>query len=157
MSMSLAGGDPSARPAVAGAFGGAGGGIVGDTGTAAPALVEYLVANQGSARWIVAAPGSQSAAGIQLAAGEPVMAMGGFSGGDPAPTLEQLKAYVASGELRYVLLGGGGPGGGFGSGRGGGGPGGRDSSARTEWITANCTPVAIAGLSIDLYDCATSG
>src|SRR5439155_13235292 len=44
MSMSLAGGDPSAGPAVAGALGGAGGGIVGDTGTADPALVEYLVA-----------------------------------------------------------------------------------------------------------------
>src|SRR5206468_1790908 len=88
MSMSLAGGDPSAGPAVAGAFSGAGGGLVGDTGGPDPALVEYLIANQGSARWIVAAMGSQSAAGIQLAAGEPVMAMGGFSGGDPAPTLD---------------------------------------------------------------------
>jgi 4-amino-4-deoxy-L-arabinose transferase-like glycosyltransferase len=153
MSTSLAGGDPSAGPAVTGAFGGAGGGVVGDTGTADPALVEYLLANQGSARWIVAANGSQSAAGIQLAAGAPVMAMGGFSGGDPTPTLDQLKAYVAAGELRYVLLGGGGPGGGFGGARGGG-PGGGDSNARTAWITATCTPVAIAGSSVDLYDCA---
>lgn len=157
MSMSLAGGDPSAGPAVAGAFGGTGGGIVGDAGATDPALVDYLVANQGSARWIVAASGSQSAAGIQLAAGKPVMAMGGFSGGDPAPTLDQLKAYIATGELRYVLLGGGGPGGGLGGGRGGGGPGGGDSNARTAWITANCTPVVIAGLTTDLYDCATSG
>jgi 4-amino-4-deoxy-L-arabinose transferase-like glycosyltransferase len=157
MSMSLAGGDPSAGPAVAGAFGRGGGGIGGDTGTADPALVEYLLVNQGSTRWIVAAPGSQTAAGIQLAADEPVMAMGGFSGGDPAPTLDQLKAYIASGELRYVLLGGGGPGGGFGGGRGGGGPGGGDSNARTAWITATCTPVAIAGVNADLYDCATAG
>ena len=156
-SMSLAGGDPSAGPAVAGAFGGAGGGVVGDTGGADPALVAYLLSNQGTARWIVAASGSQSAAGIQLAAGEPVMAMGGFSGGDPAPTLDQLKVYIASGELRYVLLGGGGPGGGFGAGRGGGGPGGRDSNARSAWITANCTPVTIAGETTDLYDCATAG
>jgi 4-amino-4-deoxy-L-arabinose transferase-like glycosyltransferase len=155
MSMSLAGGDPSAGPAVAGAFGGAGGGVVGDTGTADSALVEYLLANQGSARWIVAADGSQSAAGIQLAAGEPVMAMGGFSGGDPAPTLDQLKTYIASGELRYVVLGGGGPGGGF-NGRPGGGPGGGDANARTAWITANCTPVTIAGSTTDLYDCATT-
>lgn len=153
-SMSLAGGDPSAGPAVSGAFGGAGGGVVGDIGGADPALVEYLVANQGSARWIVAANGSQAAAGIQLAAGEPVMAMGGFSGGDPAPTLEELKAYIASGQLRYVLLGGGGPGG---VGPRGGGPGGGDSSARTAWITTSCTPVAIAGQATDLYDCATTG
>ena len=152
MSMSLAGGDPSAGPAVAGAFGGAGG-VVGDTGGADPALVEYLVANQGSARWIVAANGSHGAAGIQLAAGQPVMAMGGFSGGDPAPTLDQLKAYIASGELRFVFLGGGAPGGGFAGGRGGG-PGGGDSNARTAWITASCTPVVIAGATTDLYDCA---
>jgi len=136
MSMSLAGGDPSAGPAVAGAFGAAGGGIVGDTGTADPALVEYLLANQGSARWIVAANGSQSAAGIQLAAGAPVMAMGGFSGGDPTPTIDQLKTYFSTGELRYVLLGGSGPGGGFGGRRAGGGPGGGDADAHGHWQAA---------------------
>ncbi len=39
------------------------------------------------------------------------MAMGGFSGSDPAPTADELAAYVASGELRYVYLVSAGPGG----------------------------------------------
>ena len=55
---------------------------------------------------------AQGAGSIELASGAPVMAMGGFSGSDPAPTLDQLQSLVASGQLRYVLLGGGGPGGG---------------------------------------------
>ncbi len=63
------------------------------------------------------------AAQIELATGQPVMAMGGFSGTDPAPTLAQLQEYVGSGRLRYVIVGGaegrGGPGdGGPGGGRG---------------------------------------
>jgi hypothetical protein len=73
------------------------------------------------------------------------MAMGGFTGSDPAPTLEQLQAYVASGQLRYVLVDGGGPGGGF-----GGGPGGGTSDV-TSWVTSSCTPVAT--VSSSLYDC----
>ena len=103
------------------------------------------------------------------------MAMGGFNGGDAAPTLDQLKAYVASGALRFVLVGGngaGGPGGGFGGGlagasgggRGGfpGGPGGGfgtqaggGPSDVSSWVTSACTAVdsSLAGTS-GLYDCA---
>lgn len=75
-------------------------------------LLDYLLANQGSAKFLVATSGSQSAAPIIIATGKPVVAMGGFSGSDPAPTTDQLQQMVASGELRFVLLGGGpGPGG----------------------------------------------
>jgi 4-amino-4-deoxy-L-arabinose transferase-like glycosyltransferase len=70
--------------------------------------------------------GANEAGSIELSTGRPVMAMGGFSGSDPAPTLEQLKSYVASGQLRYVLIGGGGM----------GGPG-RSSSEVSDWVTAN--------------------
>ncbi|WP_455432462.1 mannosyltransferase YkcB-related protein [Thermocatellispora tengchongensis] len=42
-----------------------------------------------------------------LATGEPVIAMGGFTGSDPAMTADKLAAYVASGRLRYVIPGGG--------------------------------------------------
>ncbi|MDQ3871841.1 MAG: hypothetical protein M3301_09545 [Chloroflexota bacterium] len=76
--------------------------------------------------------GANEAASIQLATRLPVMAMGGFSGGDPAPTLQQLKYYVASGQLRYVLIGG----------RGGPGP---SSSDVTDWVTANGKVVAEVG------------
>jgi hypothetical protein len=34
------------------------------------------------------------------------MAMGGFNGSDPAPTVAQLERMVAEGQIRYVLLGG---------------------------------------------------
>jgi hypothetical protein len=167
------GGDPAAGPAFAGGFGGILAGDV-DTGTD-QALVSYLVANQGSARWIVAVTGSQGAAAVQLAAGRPVMSMGGFTGSDPAPSLAQLQAYVRSGGLRYVLVverpGAGGPGtGGPGTvGRGAGGPaaggpgpvgpgspGGTNlGAARTAWVTTTCTAVSIPGSSVTgLYDCA---
>ena len=40
------------------------------------------------------------------------MAMGGFTGSDPWPTLSAFKHLVATGAVRYVLVGGGGLGGG---------------------------------------------
>ena len=108
------------------------------------ALVSYLVANQGTATWIVAATSAGEAGPIELAAGLPVMAMGGFTGSDPAPTLEQLKAYVASGQLRYVLAG---------DGNGGGGAD-ATASARTAWVTSACTLVDYGGTGTGtLYDC----
>ena len=78
------------------------------------------------------------------------MAMGGFSGSDPAPTLEQLKSYVASGHLRYVLLEGGGN---------GGGPGGSSAgvaATRDAWVTSTCKVADYGGSGSagTLYDCA---
>jgi 4-amino-4-deoxy-L-arabinose transferase-like glycosyltransferase len=113
------------------------------------ALLDYLVANRGDATWLVAVSGSGSAAPIQLATGIPVMAMGGFSGGDDAPTIEAFRAYVASGELRFVLIGG----------SRGGGPGGFGGSGQvTSWVTANCAAVDVgSGTAGTLYDCAATG
>jgi hypothetical protein len=73
--------------------------------------------------------------------------MGGFSGSDPAPTLAQLREYVRSGQLRFVLVGGaGGPGGGFGGG----------SSAIASWVAANGTAVNIGSGFGTLYDLAAA-
>ena len=167
MATAYSGGDPSAGPQSAGSIGGPGGngpgGLGGGNAATNQALVDYLVANQGAAaRWIVAASGSQDAAGIQLAAGLPVLTMGGFTGSDPAPTTAELQALVASGQLRFVLLGGG-PGGGPG-GLGGGiggfrGPGGSSgTSDRTAWVSANCVQVSAAAVSSSgLYDCSGAG
>jgi 4-amino-4-deoxy-L-arabinose transferase-like glycosyltransferase len=167
MATAYSGGDPSAGPQAAASIGGPGGN--GPSGLRAgaatdQALVDYLVMNQGSARWIVAASGSQVAADIQLAAGLPVLTMGGFTGSDPAPTLAELEALVSAGQVRYVLLGGG-PGGGPRGGPGGlpgfrgpGGSGGTDD--RAAWVSANCAAVSAAGVSASgLYDCsgATTG
>ena len=108
------------------------------------ALVGYLVAHQGTATWIVAATSAGEAGPIELATGLPVMAMGGFTGSDPAPTLDQLKVYVASGQLRYVLAGGG----------NGGGGADATASARTAWVTSACTLVDYGGTGTStLYDC----
>ena len=53
-----------------------------------------------------------------IASGQPVIALGGFSGSDQILTVSQLQALVSSGAMRYFLLDGGG--GGFG-GQGGNG------------------------------------
>ena len=124
---------------------GDGGGLGGNSSDTA--LLTYLVANRGNAEWIVAANSAQEAGSIELATGLPVMAMGGFTGSDPAPTLDQLKSYIASGKLRFVLASGG-----MG---GGGGPGfaGGDGTDRTSWVTSTCKAVNYGG-SASLYDCA---
>jgi hypothetical protein len=161
MATAYGGGDPRAGPIARPALAGPGLGGEAHDPVASRAFVDYLVANAGSARWIVAVSGSQVAADIQLASGSPVMTMGGFTGGDPTPTVDELRATIEAGELRFVLLrylvidapGGlitvefeGGP-------SGGGGP--PVSSERTAWVAANCAAVSLDGsTSSGLYDCA---
>lgn len=129
------------RPPPGAAGGPADGGITrpGSEAAADAALVGYLVTHQGAADWIVATSSAQGAGSIELATGKPVMAMGGFMGSDPAPTLEQLKSIVSSGKLRYVLLGGGGPG------RG-------NTTAVSSWVTSVGSVVNYGGSAGTLYD-----
>ena len=153
MTRAIAGGDPAAGPAMtAGAFGGRFGlgGFAGDASGTDQALVDYLVANRGTASWLVAVSSASQAGPLQLSSGVPVMAMGGFMGSDPAPTVEQLTAYIHDGRLRFVLLGGrgAGPGGFF-----GGDGQGNVASSRNAWIQSACRPVDAAGNGA-LYDCA---
>lgn len=165
MATAHSGGDPLPGPGAQIAFNGPGLGALPHDPVATPSLVHYLVANAGSARWIVAASGSQVAADIQLAAGLPVMTMGGFSPeSDPVPTVDGLRAAIEAGEVRFVLLryvvvdaSSSGTGIEFRGGAGtGGGP--RVSSERTSWVAANCTAVSLDGsTSSGLYDCAKTG
>jgi 4-amino-4-deoxy-L-arabinose transferase-like glycosyltransferase len=115
-------------------------------------LATWLLAHQTTEDWIAATSGATDAASLQLAAGRPVMAMGGFIGSDPSPTLAQLQALVAEDRLRYVLL----P-----SGRGiGGFLGGSNNRTRDGWVRATCVAVTdpslggSAGQRASLYDCA---
>jgi 4-amino-4-deoxy-L-arabinose transferase-like glycosyltransferase len=148
----IAGGDPSAGPVSGGARGGPGGfaGFPGDPGGTDRALVDYLVANRGAATWLVAVSSASAAGPLQLASGVPVMAMGGFMGSDPTPTLTQLQADVHDGRLRFVLVGGrgAGPGGFF-----GGDGQGSAASERNAWVERQCSPVSGVGGG-SLYDCA---
>jgi 4-amino-4-deoxy-L-arabinose transferase-like glycosyltransferase len=148
-----AGGIPSGGPSGGAPTGQTATGLPGDGGglggnTSDSALLQYLVANRGSAEWIVAANSAQEAGSIEIATSLPVMAMGGFTGSDPAPTLAQLKSYITSGKLRFVLASGG-QGGGFGA----PGAGSTDTSDRTSWVTSTCKLVSYGG-SATLYDCA---
>jgi 4-amino-4-deoxy-L-arabinose transferase-like glycosyltransferase len=111
-----------------GGFAGAGGpgGSVGST------TIKYLESHQGSAKYLVAAVGSGTAAGIALQSGRNVIDMGGFMGTDPSPSLVQLKRLVATGQLHYVLLSQGAPG--ASSGSGGAGASDKATQARDAWI-----------------------
>ncbi|NUK91658.1 glycosyl transferase, partial [Streptomyces lunaelactis] len=104
------------------------------------AVEAKLTQNAGDYTWAAAAIGSQNAASYQLATGKPVMAIGGFNGSDPSPTLAQFRQYVADGKVHYFI----------GSGGNGGGPGGGGSSAITTWVEENFTAVTVGGTT--LYD-----
>ncbi|WP_413800252.1 ArnT family glycosyltransferase [Streptomyces iranensis] len=93
--------------------------------------------------WAAAAIGSQNAASYQLATEKPVMAIGGFNGSDPSPTLAQFKEYVKQGRIHYFLSSG--------TGMGGGPRGGQGTSSQiTSWIEATYKKVTVGGST--LYD-----
>lgn len=98
-----------------------------------------LLADADSYTWVAAAIGSQNAAGYQLATEKPVMAIGGFNGSDPSPTLAQFKQYVAEGRIHYFVASGGG----FGGGMGGG-------SAISSWVESTFEKVTVG--SATFYD-----
>jgi 4-amino-4-deoxy-L-arabinose transferase-like glycosyltransferase len=121
------------------AMGGPGGftGRMGDAGGLSTTTLNYLLAHQGSAKYLVAVQGSHASAPIILQSGKAVVTIGGFSGQDPAPTAAQLAQMVSDGQIKYVLLGSGGAIGGAG----------RGSSDLTSWITAHGTAVTDAGVT----------
>ncbi|MFC5178703.1 ArnT family glycosyltransferase [Nocardioides taihuensis] len=83
--------------------GGAGGLL--DASTPSDEVVALLTGDAGDHTWVAAAVGSQSAAGLQLGTGEPVMAIGGFNGSDPSPTLAEFQQLVADGEVHWFAAG----------------------------------------------------
>ena len=142
----LPGGPPLGGPTGA-PGGGMGGGMGGLLNATVPSseVVSALSKDAASYRWVAAAVGSQNAAGLQLATGDPVMSIGGFNGSDPAPTLEQFKSYVAAGDIHYFLAGGG-----FGGQNGGS----NASSEISTWVSTTFSPVTIGGQTF--YDLTTA-
>ncbi len=57
-------------------------------------------------RWVAAVGGARSASAYQLASGSPVIAVGGYNGSDPTPTLAAFESAVARGDVHYYLAGG---------------------------------------------------
>ncbi|MGW1770686.1 ArnT family glycosyltransferase [Streptomyces sp. NPDC002104] len=155
------GGGPGG-PGGGGMGGGGMGGLLGGTRTSAEATAA-LRAGADRYTWAAAAIGSQNAASYQLASQRPVMALGGFNGSDPSPTLEQFKAYVSAGKIHYFIAqstagaagatAGGETGAGAGTpaaARGGGGPGGGVSSSIETWVKATFKASTIGGATF--YD-----
>ena len=66
-------------------------------------MTATLKANSGRYTWVAATIGSNEASGYQLATGDPVMAIGGFNGTDPAPTLAQFETDVQEGKIHYFI------------------------------------------------------
>ena len=126
------------RPGGAGGIGGPGGGLGGNTQVSS-ALAKLLEQDSSSYKWVAATEGSEEAAPLELATGNAVMAIGGFNGTDPWPTLAVFKELVAEHEVHYYV--------GQGSQSFGGG---RGSSAIASWVAAHFTKETVGGQTV--YD-----
>ena len=143
---SSAGGTGSAKGASGmgsrtGGTGGTGGvsmgGLSGSTQVSS-ALTKLLEADASKYKWIAATEGTQEAAPIELATGgDAVLAIGGFNGTDPAPTLAEFEALVAKGEIHYYV--------GTGSESFGGGTG---SSKIATWVAAHFKSETVGGVTV---------
>ncbi|MGW1619675.1 glycosyltransferase family 39 protein [Streptomyces sp. NPDC002172] len=129
--------------------GGTGGGMAGGAGgllngaTVSSEAKALLQKNSSQYTWVAAAIGAQNAASYQLSTGDAVMAIGGFNGTDPSPTLAQFKKYVAEGKIHYFVS----------SGTGGGMMGGSSSGTSSQissWVEQNFKKVTVG--SSTFYD-----
>ena len=122
----------------AGGFGGGGGSFL-NASTPGAALVKLLQTDAGSYSWVAATIDANSAAGYQLATDDPIMAIGGFNGTDPAPSLAQFEQDVAQGRIHYFIGSGGGLGGGSGT-----------STEISQWVEQHFTATRVDGVTV--YD-----
>ena len=111
-------------------------------------LQALLAENADDYTWVAATTGANTAAGYQLATGKPVMALGGFNGTDPSPTLAQFQQYVAQGKIHYFIGSGG-----FGGVMRFGAFGGANANTSSEiarWVEQNFTSQTVGGATV--YD-----
>ena len=117
-----------------------GGGLLGG-GRSSSKVVVMLEKSSDSYRWSAATTGSQQAAGYQLASQKPVMAIGGFNGSDPYPSLEQFKQYVKDKQIHYYIVGE----------MGGHQMGGSDTATQiSQWVAKHYTATTVDGVTV--YD-----
>ena len=129
------------RAGASGGPGGSGGGVGGLSGSTAvsSALAKLLEQDASHYKWVAATEGSEAAAPLELATGDAVMAIGGFNGSDPWPTLAVFEELVAKHEVHYYV--------GQGSESFGGG---RGSSAIASWVAAHFKKETVGGETV--YD-----
>ncbi|GAA1390073.1 hypothetical protein GCM10009599_06020 [Luteococcus peritonei] len=122
--------------------GGGAGGLLGGA-SVSDELKALLLSDADAYTWVAATTGAQNAASYQLATEQPVIALGGFNGTDPAPTLEQFKALVAQGKVHWFIGGSVGMGGQASSGS-------DDAAQIAEWVAATFTAQTVDGTTV--YD-----
>ena len=132
-------GGGAGRTAGGGAGGGGMGGLLNAT-TPSAELVTALTTDAEQFTWAAAVVGSNNAAGYQLATELPVMAVGGFNGTDPAPTLEQFQQLVADGAIHYFIA----------AGLTQGETGADDAARITEWVQSAFTAQTVGGTTVYL-------
>jgi len=127
--------------------GGGNGGVGGLLNGSKPstALTAALETDASRYTWVAATVGANSASGYQLATGKPVMAIGGFNGTDPSPTLAQFEALVRQHKIHWFIAGGG-----FGGRPGGASSTASTSSQITSWVESHATTTTVSGVT--LYD-----
>jgi hypothetical protein len=101
------------------------------------ALTTLLKQDASQYTWVAATVGSEAAAPLELATGDAVVAIGGFNGTDPWPTLAVFQEMVAKHEVHYYV--------GAGSDSFGGGTG---SSAIANWVAAHFTKETVGGETV---------
>ncbi len=137
------GGGASVGPATA-QHGGPGGGFASDSDN--PQLDAILAAT--NTEWSAAINRSSAAAGLELSTHTAVMAIGGFTGSDPVPTLSQFQADVAAHQIGYyVAPNNNGHGPGFGA---------NSHTDITNWVTANFTPIKVGSDTVYNLDAPTT-
>jgi 4-amino-4-deoxy-L-arabinose transferase-like glycosyltransferase len=135
------GSDGAFSPGDAGGGGGGSSGLL-NASTPSAALTAALEKDAQDYTWIAATVGANNAAGYQLATGDPVMAIGGFNGTDPWPTLAAFEKLVGEHEIHYFIAAGSGGGPGVG--------GSAESSEITSWVESHFSTTTVGGTK--LYD-----
>ncbi|GAA1557994.1 glycosyltransferase family 39 protein [Kribbella lupini] len=142
------GGPPGTANGAATRGGGGAGGFLGGGGTSGVSseLITFLQQGSKGYTWAAAAVTANGAAPLQIAAEVPVMAIGGFNGTDPAPSLAEFQQLVAQGKVHYFVGSGGG---GFGGGRGG------TTNEISTWVQENFQAQTIGSTTV--YDLTGNG
>ncbi|WP_010632561.1 ArnT family glycosyltransferase [Sporolactobacillus vineae] len=96
-------------------------------------LLSYLEKHYNGEKYILAVQRAQSAYSVMLKTNYAVMAMGGFTGSDPAMTVAKLEKMAKAGEIKYFLISGG--------------QDGAQNSSVNAWIVKHCTKVQWSGQS----------
>lgn len=132
------GGFPGGGPG--GGFGGSrvGGGLLGGTSVDG-SLTSLLTQDASSYTWSAAVDGAQNAASYELATGTSVIAIGGFNGTTPGPSLAQFETWVSEGRVHYYIASGG-----FGGGTG------STAGEIQQWVAQHFSATTVGGTTV--YD-----